>query len=169
MTLFHAIALLSLLSFAWITPAQTPISAKQAFVGSTPCDSTSREFLGGLATNAPCHYIAWDVTLFKSEKPSDPHKYAVTATYWLPGRNDPNQLEQGATVKVEGTWEMLRGSKTNPNAIVYRLHGRNAAKPVSLVQLSQHLLHFLNEDKSLKIGNAGWSYTLNRKSVGSEN
>jgi hypothetical protein len=166
---FRLTTLLFLLSFAWITSAQAPASVKEEFVGSTPCDPVARQFLGGLATNAPCHYIAWDVTLFKSEKPSDPHKYAVTATYWLPGKNDTNQLEQGATVKVEGTWEIARGTKSNPNALVYRLHSKNAAKPVSLAQIGQHLLHFMNEEKTLRIGNAGWSYTLNRKGIAPEN
>ena len=168
MKLFRAAALLILLSWTCGSSAQLPASAIEEFVGSTRCDPASREFLGGLSTNAPCHYIAWNLTLTKSATASEPNKFAVTATYWLPAKDNPNQLAQGATVKTEGTLQIDRGSKVNPDAVVYRLHGKNAAKPVSLVQLSQHLLHFLNDDKSLKIGTAGWSYTLNRKGVGPE-
>lgn len=31
------------------------------------------------------------------------------------------------------------------------------------MRVGENLLHFLNSDNSLRIGNAGWSYTLNRK------
>ena len=165
---FRAIALVFLLSSLLISAAQSPRPTEE-FVGSTPCDALSREFLGGLATNAPCHFIAWRLTFSKSANASEPNKFTVSATYWLPGRNDPNQIEEGATVTGEGTWELVRGSKSKPDAIVYRLHGKKSTKPVSLVQLGQNILHFLNEDKTLRLGNAGWSYTLNRKGVGLEN
>jgi hypothetical protein len=35
--------------------------------------------------------------------------------------------------------------------------------------VGKHLLHFANSDNQLAIGNAGWSYTLNRKGIGYEN
>ena len=141
----------------------------EEFVGSTPCDDLSRKFLGGLSTNTPCHYIAWRLTFSKSAHATDPNKFTVSATYWLPGKNDPNQVEEGATVTGEGTFELIRGTKAKPDAPVYRLHGKKTAKPVSLAQVGQNILHFLNEDKSLRVGNAGWSYTLNRKEVSPKN
>jgi hypothetical protein len=39
---------------------------------------------------------------------------------------------------------------------------------VSLVKVGENLLHFLNPDKNLMIGNAGWNYTLSRKGVGKD-
>jgi len=61
--------------------------------------------------------------------------------------------------------EIVRGTKAKPNAVVYRLYGDGRKKSVSLVQAGENILHFLNEDKTLRVGNAGWSYTLNRKGV----
>ena len=165
---FRALAPLFLLSFMWTAAAQVPPSTEE-FVGSTPCDTLSREFLGGLSTNTPCHFIAWRLTFSKSAGANEPNRFSVSATYWLPGRNDTNQVEEGPTVTGDGTWELLRGSKAKPDAPVYRLHGRKTPKPISLVQVGQNLLHFMNEDKTLRLGNAGWSYTLNRKGAGLEN
>jgi hypothetical protein len=87
----------------------------------------------------------------------------------LPGRNDPNQIEDGPTVTLKGKWETIRGHNANPQATVYRIHGDNAEKTMSLGRVGANVFHFLDPDKGLTIGNAGWSYTLNRKGVGSEN
>lgn len=140
---------------------------KEEFVGTTPCDARSREFLGGVATNAPCHCITWQLTLLVNQKTGRPTTYTLTAAYGLPGRNDPNQIEDGPTAKREGKWEITHGHKANPQAAVYRLHG--GKESISLGRVGQHLFHFLEPDQSLRIGDAGWSYTLNRKGIGQEN
>src|SRR5687767_418170 len=147
----------------------TPKILREEFVGTTPCDIRSREFLGSLTTNSPCHSITWHLRLFEDPKTRRPATYTLVANYGLPGRNDPNQIEDGPTVKLEGRWEIDHGHKANPRAAVYRIHGTNVQKSVSLGRVGEHLFHFLNPDKSLMIGNAGWSYTLNRKGVGREN
>jgi hypothetical protein len=138
---------------------------KQEFVGSTPCDSLSREFLGGIPTDAPCHCIGWHLTLMDAKNTGEPRKYSLVVRYGIPGRDDPNQLVEGPSVKLEGTFDVVRGSKTNARAMVYRIHDAKSGKSLSLVRISDHLIHFLNDDKTLKVGNAGWSYTLNRKSA----
>jgi hypothetical protein len=142
---------------------------KQEFAGSTPCDALSRTFLGGLPPEAPCHCITWRLTLSGTRNAGEPKTYALEVRYGLPGRDDPNQIEEGPTVKLEGTWEVARGSKANPQAVVYRIHGSGKDKSLSLVRIGEHLIHFLNEDKTMRIGNAGWSYTLNRRAAGREN
>lgn len=136
---------------------------KQEYVGSTPCDAGPRKFLGGIPIEAPCHCIAWRLTLLGSRTAEDSGKYTLEVTYGMPGRDDPNQLVDGPTVKLEGRWDIVRGSKANPQAMVYRIHGSEGDQPLLLSRVSKHLLHFLNEDKTLRVGNAGWSYTLNRK------
>ena len=141
------------------------VLTKQEFVGSTPCDSHSREFLGGIPTNAPCHCIGWHLTLLDAKETGERRTYSLVVTYGVPGRDDPNQIVDGPTAKLEGTFEVVRGSKTNANAMVYRIHGARNGKSLSLVRISDRLVHFLNHDKSLKVGNSGWSYTLNRKSA----
>ena len=140
----------------------------EEFVGSTPGDVRSIAFVGGLATNAPCHCVTWHLTLFTNQQTRLPSTYTLVAKYGLPGRNDPNQLEDGPTVKLEGNWETLRGSAANPQATVYRIHNKSG-RTMSLVRVGKHLLHFSDSENRLMAGNAGWSYTLNRKGIGYEN
>ena len=144
--------------------SQTRTVAKEEFVGSIPADDLSRAFVGGLATNVPCHCITWRLTL--STNLNAPAKFTLSATYGLQGKTDPNQLEEGPTVEVQGTWEIVRGTKAKPNAVVYRLYPEGRKESVSLVRVGENILHFLNEDKTLRVGNPGWSYTLNRKDAG---
>ncbi len=122
--------------------------------------------MGGLATNVPCHCTTWRLTLSTNLNAPAPAKFTLSATYGLQGQTDPNQLEAGPTVEVRGEWEMVCGTKGKPNAVVYRLYPEGRKESVSLVRVGENILHFLNEDKTLRVGNAGWSYTLNRKGAG---
>jgi hypothetical protein len=145
--------------------AETRAGAKEEFVGSIPCDDISRAFVGGIATNVPCHCITWRLTLSTNLNAGARAKFTLSAKYGLQGKTDPNQLEEGPTVEVQGEWEIVHGTKVKPNAVVYRLYADGRKKSVSLVQVGRNILHFLDEDKNLRIGNPGWSYTLNRKGV----
>ena len=129
------------------------------YVGTTPCDDASREFVGGIASDIPCHTIAWHLT-FSSDR-----KYRLLAQYGLQGKEDPNQLEPGPKIEAAGAWEIVDGTNADSRAVVYRLSRPGTEKTVSLIRVGENLLHFLDQGKSLRIGNAGWSYTLNRKGV----
>jgi hypothetical protein len=147
---------------------------KQEFVGSTPCDARSREFLGGLPTEAPCHCIAWRLTLLGTKDAEESGEYTLEVTYGMPGRDDPNQLVDGPTAKLKGRWDIVRGTTANSLAVVYRIHGAEDdksedGKSLLLAHVSEHLLHFLDEDKTLRVGSASWSYTLNRKRADRKN
>jgi hypothetical protein len=139
--------------------------AQQEFVGSVPCDPAVMNFVGGLPTNAPCHCITWKLTFVRTDGPSERRLFNLVATYGLPGQNDPNQLEEGPTINVKGQWEVLHGTKEKPTGIVYRISTGDTNKAISFLRIGGSLLHFLNDDQSLKVGNAGWSFTLNRKPI----
>jgi len=149
---------------------ETRISVLGEFVGTTPDDTRSRAFVGGLAPDKPCHCITWHVAFMVDSETQQPAGYTVTASYGLPGKNDPNQIEDGPTVKLTGKWEYAaHGTNAAPASKAYRMHGPNGAGSLALARVSEHLIHFLEDDQSLKLGNSGWSYTLNRKGIGREN
>ena len=50
----------------------------------------------------------------------------------------------------------------------YQLTADKSGKTVSLVKVGEDLLHFLNPDRSLMVGNAGWNYTLSKRGVGKD-
>ena len=58
---------------------------------------------------------------------------------------------------------IVKGTAANPNAVAYQLHDDKTNNTISFVKLSNDLLHLLDKDKRLMIGNAAWSYTLSRK------
>jgi hypothetical protein len=138
------------------------------FVGTTLGDARVRKFMGGLDDSAPCHCVTWRLTLFAGHPSHLPAKYTLVATYGLPGRDDPNQLVDGPTVRVEGTWKIINDYPANPSTGVYHLHGPDR-QSLRLVRLSEHLLHLLDPAGRLMVGDGGWSYTLNRKGLGYEN
>jgi hypothetical protein len=144
-------------------------SVAAEFVGTSPCDPLPREFAGGLAVTAPCHCITWQLTLSTNRNDGLPGSYKLVANYGLPGKNDPNQIEDGPQVEQQGTWKIVKGTKADADAVVYQLTTDKGGKSVSLVKVGEYLLHFLNPDKSLMIGNPGWNYTLSKRGVGKEN
>jgi hypothetical protein len=126
------------------------------FVGSTPGGALTREFLGGLPADAPCHYVLWQLTL----KTNSPATYDVVARYHIPARGNTNQSVAGPSVTSRGTWEIVKDA--SPNGVVYRLTPDKSPRSLSFVTVGENLLHVLNPDGTLMVGNGGWSYTLNR-------
>ena len=107
--------------------------------------------------------ITWHLTFSTNLNSNQRATYRLLAQYGLQGKADPNQIEDGPVVELAGEWEIVHGSKADSRAVVYRLARPGKEKSVSLVRVGENVLHFLSEDKTLRIGNAGWSYTLSRK------
>jgi len=137
-------------------------SVAAEFIGSTPGGALPREFLGGLTTNAECHYIKWQITLLTNQSNVQRATYNLVAQYYVPALNNPNQSAEGPRVTSHGTCEIVKGSKFSPGAVVYRINADKSQRSLSFVKVNDNLLHLLNPDGSLMIGNGGWSYTLNR-------
>lgn len=135
-------------------------SVATEFVGSTPADALPREFLGGLAANALCHYIKWELALSTNQSTGLPATYKLNAQYHVPVRSNPNQSEEGPKVTAEGTWEIVKDAKSG--AAVYRINSEKTGRSLSFVKVGENLIHMLDQDRNLMIGNGGWSYTLNR-------
>ncbi|HTD65823.1 MAG TPA: hypothetical protein VK846_04745 [Candidatus Limnocylindria bacterium] len=132
------------------------------FVGSTPGGTRVQEFLGGLASTALCHSVTWQVTLFTNQPTGRPSTFSLTALYHVPMRSNPNRSEDGPKVAWRGTWEILPNVKSGPGQVIYRLTAGESKRSLSFVKVSDGLLHLLNPDGSLAVGNGGESFTLNR-------
>ena len=143
-----------------ITGAQNSVAAE--FVGSTPADPLAREFLGGLASNTPCHSIKWQLTLLTNLSTEGSATFNLAALYRVPTHSNSNRSEDGPKVSLHGTWDLGKGAMSRPEAAVYRINVETPQRSLSFVRLSEGLLHLVNPDGSLAIGNGGESYTLNR-------
>jgi hypothetical protein len=153
---------IQLLTISLVLICAPPLIFAAEFVGSTPCGALPREFLGGLATNADCHNITWHITLSTNQDVGRTGTFSLTAQYYVPTRANTNRSEPGPKAQPRGTCEVLKGTRADAIAVVYRITTKDSQRSLSLVRVGDNLLHFLNSDGSLMVGNGGWSYTLNR-------
>lgn len=117
------------------------------FEGRTPCQELARQL--NVVTSAECNKIKWRLILFQ-----DPATHAPTS-YRLEGfvyRKPPRT----------GKWRILKGTTTDPQAIVYQLDPEIAGGFQSFLKGDDNILFFLDKERNLLVGNEDFSYTLNR-------
>ena len=152
-------AFLAWVAVAWFAATANGRDAIAAeYVGSTLCDGGIREFLGGLGTNAECHYVQWQLTLMTNQG-AEP-TFALKARFYVPEKGNPNQSAEGPEVNVRGKWKPT--PKTGSDRGGYRLATGEPERSVSFTQVSEYSIHLLNTDGTLANGSGGWSYTLHR-------
>ena len=157
------IFILSVLFGLMSSLAPPPASAIYGvFVGTSPCDAVSRERLG-IPGSANCEMIKWNLTLFQHPSRLNPTTYELKFTYGMPQPNTNGLIGGGTTVATRGKWTMVQGTKSDPNAVTVQLVSKESEKLVSFLKLDHDLLHLLDSDRKLAVGNGGWSYTLSRK------
>ena len=131
------------------------------YVGSTPCLKGSQP-LSGIPQDSDCEFIRWQLTLYVNDK-NEPSNYKLEYEYGIsqPGTQG---FKDGKVVRVEGRWQIIKGSKKNSAAVVYQLDPDKSSGSISFVKLSEGILHLLDNEKRLMVGNPGFSFTLNKVS-----
>lgn len=116
---------------------------ERKYTASTPAGPVVRNFLGISLTDS-VDFIRWKLTL-------DADRYKLECNYGIgkPGTN--GFYNGGKTISQAGA---VRKEKS-----VYQL--QNGGKMLRMLELNSNLLHVLNDNDALLIGNGGWSYTLN--------
>jgi hypothetical protein len=116
---------------------------EKAYTGSTPADNVIKSFLG-IPFSDSVDFIRWKLILRDNN-------YELQCNYGI-GKNNTNGFINGGK-KVD-----LKGAlKKDKNYYQFQ----NGNKTLHVAELNTDLLHLLNADKSLLVGNGGWSYTLN--------
>jgi NlpE N-terminal domain len=130
-----------------------PLSAASTILaryeGRSPCREIAREI--NKTVNADCMKLKWDLTLYQNPATGLPTTYMLKGTFY--------RQRIG-----EGKWAVIRGTKTNPDAIVYQLDPDKAQGSLFLLKADDNILFFLDKEKNLLVGNGDFSYTLNRGS-----
>ena len=121
------------------------------FMGTTP----SGEPLKNLLQLPPkADALRWELTLETDTKGLTPSRYKLQCDVVLsPGMNE----KKISTITRQGKCAVTKGTKSDSEASVIALDN-----VFSLVQITKSLLHILNPDRSLMVGSAGFSYTLNQ-------
>jgi hypothetical protein len=68
----------------------------------------------------------------------------------------------GTPIDVEGRWSIESGTNLDPDRVVYRLDPEDPQSSVSFRKIGEDILHVMAGGGTLLVGNAAWSYTLNR-------
>jgi hypothetical protein len=119
---------------------------ERSFTGSTPADPVVRSFLG-IPLQDSVDFIRWQLTFYGDH-------YTVTCNYGIGKPNTNGFINGGKKIAFSGA---LHKEKNN-----YQLN--NGDKTLKLLELNADLLHVLDGNNNLLVGNGGWSYTLSNLS-----
>ncbi len=130
------------------------------FVASTPCSEGTRP-LPGIPAKGDCEFIIWNLTLYQDPNRFTPTTYKLEYSYGISQPGTPGFIGGGTKLKMEGKWTVAKGAGSDSGRI-YRLDTGTQNRFVSLLKLNDHLLHLLDTEMRLMIGNASFSYTLSK-------
>lgn len=138
------------------------------FAGTTPCSNIIRPIHKITAEPdcelkaCQCILVEWKLTLYKDPATQQPTVYKLTGINRYSEKETNMYSQPGTKTESEGKWAIVQGTKTNPAAIVYRLNPDKPKISVSLLRMSNDLLHILDDAGRLMIGDEFFSYTLNK-------
>ena len=140
------------------------------FAGTTPCSNVIRPIHkinpepDCRLEECKCMMVEWELTLYMNANTKEPTRYKLKGINRYTVKETNMYSEPGIKSEAEGRWAIVRGTKTNPNATLYQLNPDKPGLDLSFLKLSDNLLHIVDENKKLMIGNEFFSYTLNRVS-----
>ena len=136
-------------------------SVQGIFTGTTPCGQMIRP-LHKVPEEADCALVQWELTLHQDPVSFKPTTYKLSSVHRFIVKGTNMYSEPGTTSETGGKWTIVQGTKINPNAIVYRLEPDKPGTSISFLKLGNNLIHLLDNDGRLMIGNESFSYTLSR-------
>jgi hypothetical protein len=153
----------------FVTPDQgTTKDSSVVFAGTTPCNNIIRP-LHKITPEADCpikeclcFMVEWKLTLYKDPVTQEPTSYKLTGINRFSVKETNMYSQPGTKTESSGKWIIVRGTKTNPAATVYRLNPDKPEIALNLFKLNDNLLHILDHDGKLLVGNEFFSYTLSQ-------
>ena len=133
----------------------------EVFEGTTPCSRSTRP-LPQIPEDTDCEQMIWKLVLYWDAATGNPTTYKLDSAYGVSKQGTPDLVGGGTPIVMAGKWDIAKGTKTAPNAIVYRLNPDEPQKTVSFQKIGDDILHVLNRDRALTTGHGAWAYTLNR-------
>ena len=140
------------------------------FAGTTPCGNVIRPLHkikpepDCPLEECQCIMVEWELTLYMDANTKNPTHYKLKGINRHSVKETNMYSEPGVKSEAEGRWAIVQGTKTNPGAILYQLNPDKPGMGLSFLKLSDSLLHIVDENGKLMIGNEFFSYTLNRVS-----
>jgi hypothetical protein len=102
---------------------------------------------------ADCQTIKFALVLYRDRASGAPSTYRLARVHV--GKGDERTVS-------EGTWRMARGTKLDPQALVYQLDANAPVEFRAFWAIGRDLLFILDRDLQPRLGTAGYGYALNR-------
>ncbi len=125
-------------------------SLQLVYDGRTPCQEIANEH-PEMGPTPSCFKIKWKLTLNRDSITYQP----TTCTLRSIVDNQPRD--------ISGKWEIMKGTATNPDAIIYKIKIDNLAEPILLLAGDDNVLFFLDKNNGLLTGNKDFSFTMNKR------
>lgn len=132
------------------SPKLVDKSLQLVFDGRTPCHEIATSH-PEMKANSGCFKLKWKLTLNKDSITFFP----TTCTIRNIVDNQPRD--------ISGKWTIIEGTKTNPEAIIYRIQVDNLANPMLFLVGDENVLFFLDQNYHPFIGNRDFSFTMNKR------
>jgi hypothetical protein len=113
------------------------------YTASTPAGVEVRNFLG-ISQADSIDFIRWNLRIIDNKDFELECKYGIS-------RPNTNGFIDEKNVKLKGTAELNDG----------RIILKHKSNSLAMLVLNPNIVHLLNKDGTMMIGNGGWSYTLN--------
>lgn len=138
-----------------VTCADRQPAAAFVLIGSTPGDDQIKKLLKIPASN-PIDFISWQISFDGS------NNFALDVQF---GISQPNTLG----FKADGEKRTINGKYAITSSIrsgnLLQLQSTGLSGNILIKQINENLFHFQDANGGLMIGNGGWSYSLQRKSL----
>jgi hypothetical protein len=128
------------------------------FEGRPPCAGLVRQL--DLPATEDCSKLKCDLTLYRDPATSQPTTYTLSVV----GAGDLVKTEGNAYRQktLSGNWTIIKGSRSNPRAKVFRLSLGKPGACLYLLKGDENILFILDENREFRTGNEDFSFTLNR-------
>ena len=144
------------------TSANIPLSPEpEIFAGSTPCNPVMRPLLA-IPADMDCEFVKWNLLLFKNPENHSLNSFKLNVTFGIAKGGTQGFTDASKSSEFKGKWSVRKNTGKLPGESVIGLESTGQKQIISFLKLDENLLHLLDSEEKLMIGNAAWSYTLNR-------
>ena len=171
MNLFFIVILSTLIGCNGVPgPSNSYKDSVLVFAGTTPCGNVIRPIHNispepdCQLNTCKCFVVEWELTLYIDANTKQPTHYYLKGVNRYSVKETNMYSEPGTKSEAKGKWTIIKGTKTNSNAVLYQLNPDKPGMKLSFLKLSDNLLHIVDQDEKLMIGNEFHSYTLSRVS-----
>ncbi|MFC5409328.1 hypothetical protein ACFPMF_08430 [Larkinella bovis] len=128
------------------TTSRTPIAEGATvfgvFDGRFPCAEIYKDWKQPVRPE--CVKMKWSLTLYQDAQTHQPTTYRLNRSV------------------REGKWAIVRGIKTDPDAVVFQLDSDKPDVSIYLLKGDDNVLFVLDQQRRFRVGTDYLSYTLNR-------